>query len=760
MFLYHIFLPLPIVLQNVKIMKKTCFTITTLLTIFIISLLLFTSNSVIAQISYGGLPLSYSVKLKKLIPFELMKNVDVNKLLLEDTINTQLKGKPLRFAKKINVNFNTENSGVWDTLPNGNKIWRLGVKSNGAYSIGITFNKYYLPPGSNFFVYNVNKSQLLGAFTNKNNKQSQVLSISPVKGDAIIIEYNEPKNVAFKPLISLNQVAHDYKGIFNYLNTKDGQYGLSGDCNVDINCDEGLEWQKEKHSVCRIIINNTELCTGALVNNTNNDGKPYLLTANHCIGSESLAEKSIFYFNYENLSCNDTIDPNPISSSIQSLSGAYLKATKNDTAGQLDFSLVELSTQPPLSYKPYYSGWNNTSLPAMKTVCIHHPQGDAKKICKDNDYPVVDTYTGYDANSHWKIINWELGTTEGGSSGAPLFNETHHIVGNLTGGEATCEYPYNDFFAKLSNSWSDYSDYSQQLKHWLDPNNSGVSSLNGYEPTSDEPTDIISLSNFNEGDTATLYIANAGGYLAGNNAFGDLAKAEYYDSTSYGYRNVITGVYIYFGVATGNKSNVSFSIWNDNNGAPGKIIGTATKPISSIVTDVNGNNNTYVEFANPVAITGSFYAGVILPQEAGDSLAIVTNTQYNAKINTAWEMNYLEQWMPFNSDNSWGIALNQAIWPVVGYVSTSIDNLPKEKTDVNVYPNPSSENVFVDISNINKQSDIYVFNNFGTLVKKIDKNKINNNLVKINFNEHPAGLYLIQIISDKSKIVKKVLIVK
>ncbi len=375
-------------------MKNRTLNKTLLSAIFINLLFLFASNSIIAQISDGGLPLSYNINLKKAVPFEVLENFDVKKLLIEDTINSKLKGKPLRFAKTFSVNYNTENSGVWDTLPNGNKTWRLGIKSKGAYSLSFTFNKYYLPPNSKIFVYNIDKSQLLGAFTDKNNKKSQILSISPVKGDAIIIEYNEPAKVAFKPLLNIIQVAHDYKGIFNYLRTKDGQYGLSGDCNVDINCNEGSEWQKEKHSVCRIIIDNSELCTGALINNTKNDSKPYLLTANHCIGSENRAETSIFYFNYENISCNDTIDPNPSPSSIQSVSGSYLKATKNDSVGKLDFSLIELSTPPPIAYKPYYSGWDRSASPAMRTVCIHHPQGDVKKISKDNEAPVSNTYTG------------------------------------------------------------------------------------------------------------------------------------------------------------------------------------------------------------------------------------------------------------------------------------------------------------------------------------------------------------------------------
>ena len=741
-------------------MKKIYFNITTLLTIFIISLLLFTSNSVIAQISYGGLPLSYNVKLKKAIPFEILQKVDVNKLLMEDTVNSKLKGKPLRFAKNINVNYNTENSGVWDTLPNGNKIWRLGIKSEGAYSIGLTFNKYYLPSNSKIFIYNINKTQLLGAFTNKNNKRSKILSVSPVIGDAIIIEYNEPKNVAFKPLLNINQVAHDYKGIFNNLKIKDGQYGLSGSCNVDINCTEGGEWQTEKHSVCRIIINNSELCTGALINNTKNDGTPYFLTANHCIGSENMAEKSIFYFNYENPSCNDTIDPDPYTGSIQSLSGSYLKATKNDSLGKLDFSLVELSSPPPKDYKPYYSGWDRSDTPAMNTVCIHHPQGDVKKISKDNNPPVSASYTGYDSNTHWKIQSWEVGTTEGGSSGSPLFNENHRIVGDLTGGEASCDYPFNDYFEKISDSWNDYSEISQQLKNWLDPNNSGVTTIDGYDPYSTVVTDLLTLNNFGVNDSAALYLANEGGYLSGNNVYGDLAKAEYYDSTAYKYRNVIQGIYVYFGVATGSKSNITFSIWKDNNGTPGEQIATITKPISSIVTDVANHLNTYVEFTKPVTIPGPFYAGVVLPQVSGDTLAIVTNTVGEAKINTAWEKNSSGQWSPYNSDNSWGIVLNQAIWPVVGYVTTSINNLIEKKPIIKIYPNPASNYVFVDLSNINHNAELFVYNSFGVLINKYDKNKTNSNLLKIDFTAYPAGLYLIQVITKNSKIVKKVLIVK
>ncbi len=299
------------------------------------------------------------------------------------------------------------------------------------------------------------------------------------------------------------------------------------------------------------------------------------------------------------------------------------------------------------------------------------------------------------------------------------------------------------------------------MKHWLDPDNSGVTVINGNEPHSAVVTDILTLNNFGENDSAALYLANEGGYLAGNNVYGDLAKAEYYDSTSYNYRNVIQGIYIYFGVATGSQSNIVFSIWDDNNGTPGEQIASVTKPISSIVADVTNRQYTYVEFATPVTIPGPFYAGVVLPQIADDTLAIVTNTVGDTQINTAWEENSAEQWFPYDSDNSWGISLNHAIWPVVGYVATSVDNLPEKKNPyVKVYPNPTSSNIFVDLSNLENDAELYVYNNFGVLINKYNRNKTNSNLVKIDFTEHPAGLYLIQIITQDSKIVKKVLIVK
>ena len=79
----------------------------------------------------------------------------------------------------------------------------------------------------------------------------------------------------------------------------------------------------------------------------------------------------------------------------------------------------------------------------------------------------------FDDETHWKINEWSSGITEPGSYGAPLFNENKQIVGQLHGGESSCDDPVSDYFGKISHSWL------LGLKEYLDPNNTGITELDG-----------------------------------------------------------------------------------------------------------------------------------------------------------------------------------------------------------------------------------------------------------------------------------------
>jgi hypothetical protein len=43
-------------------------------------------------------------------------------------------------------------------------------------------------------------------------------------------------------------------------------------------------------------------CTGSLINNTNNDGTPLFLSANHCYSNPSTL---VFWFNWQSETCNN-----------------------------------------------------------------------------------------------------------------------------------------------------------------------------------------------------------------------------------------------------------------------------------------------------------------------------------------------------------------------------------------------------------------------------------------------------------------------
>jgi hypothetical protein len=169
------------------------------------------------------------------------------------------------------------------------------------------------------------------------------------------------------------------------------------------------------------------------------------------------------------------------------LSGAVLRSRRTPS----DFCLVEITGglvggTVPLSYSPYFSGWDNSGVIPTSSVSIHHPSGDIKKISFDDAAPGISQGMGStEANSTW-TVEWDRNTTtEGGSSGSPLFDQNHRIIGQLWGGGASCSNLSSpDYYGRVANSWNPASSNStNQLKFWLDPNNAGAQFIDGYDPS-------------------------------------------------------------------------------------------------------------------------------------------------------------------------------------------------------------------------------------------------------------------------------------
>ncbi len=438
--------------------------------IYFILFTLLNYQFLVAQVQQGGIPYSSMHKLPSLSAAVSFPEIDLNKLAAEDAIFDLQKDIPFRFGFNFYVNYNVHNTGEWFQLQNGDRIWRASFYSENAQSLNFLLENFNLASGASLFFYNEDKSVVIGSFTEKNNRQHHNLSTMPLRGEKITLEFYEPVAVKNISTFDITRVTHAYRSL--KISTK--AVDESGDCNNNVICAVGDNWRDQIRSVGIIIVNGNGNCTGALVNNTCEDKKPYFLTADHCTGSDVTTWN--IGFNWESTDCLTNSGYQNIN--FQSINVLALRAS----SGSSDFALLELTQIPPASFNVFFAGWDISGNNPSSQVGIHHPRGDLKKISFDNNPASSATYSGA---ATWRISNWEDGTTEPGSSGSPLFDENKRIIGQLYGGSANCNNNINDYYGKIDVSWN------LGLSDWLDPLNLNPTSLDGIEGSTITSDDVV-----------------------------------------------------------------------------------------------------------------------------------------------------------------------------------------------------------------------------------------------------------------------------
>ena len=312
------------------------------------------------------------------------------------------------------------------------------------------------------------------------------LFIGPLNGD-IVISHSDRSEYS----LQLDQV---YSNPLN-IGAMELGFDASFECHININCEVGGQFAKEKRSVMRIRMVAEEgvaLCTGTLLNNTSEDQTPYVLTAYHCILPPDttitpLFDMWLFDFNYEGLSCADP-ESEPIPVVVQ---GAEKLASWEDT----DMMLLQMTGQIPSQANVFFAGWNrDTSYLPQTTYMIHHPVGDIKKISIDDQPGKVHERTiGWNngsispENSHY-INDFDQATYEPGSSGASIMDENGHVLGQLHGGplsDETCSLGIG-YSGRVSVSWNTGESANDRLRDWLDPEGLSPDILEGINATQDQ----------------------------------------------------------------------------------------------------------------------------------------------------------------------------------------------------------------------------------------------------------------------------------
>lgn len=459
-------------------------------------------TKVSAQLSTHEQPVSFDQKLKLTVlskssnPKVIMPSLDMAKIEAEDKVDEEY-DMPPRFGYSHFVNYDLNNSGIWYELPNGDKLWQLEVVCPTALSVNFCYDKFWIPEGGKFFVYSKDKKHTIGAFTSKNNNGNREnirgFANGLVYGDDVVLEYYQPQEVTTDAIISIKSVVHGYR----YIRTDEPGYGASDPCMVNINCGEGLNWQKEKKAVALIVVNGERWCTGSLINTTDYSHKPYLLTADHCLGGRANNSKKYdavsspnldhftFYWDYEEPYCNYSgAEPN----FDKCTQGATVVANSYfNTEQKSEFALLRLTNDPITSlpdYTPYYLGWDRSNSSGDPGVCIHHPHGDVKKISTILSQPDSSTYSpNHFVPSYWKVF-FDQGVVNHGSSGSPLLNAVHRVIGQLRWIDTEgCNYNGHALYGRFDLSWTGSNIHvdsiHRRLDCWLDSLNIGADTIEG-----------------------------------------------------------------------------------------------------------------------------------------------------------------------------------------------------------------------------------------------------------------------------------------
>ncbi len=416
-------------------------------------------------------PRSFALEDKALeqVDRKTLQSIDREQLLAEDLE----RGKdaespgPARFAVSEAATLDTESSGSWLDVSDG-RLWRLRIHSPGAVSHNLGFTRFDLPEGAMLWLYDKDGEGVLGPYTSKDRNSEGGLWTAVVESDELVIELFVPAG-AGQAGLTIGSVNKGYRGL-----SKAGGADKHGNCNNNIICPEGDPWREQIRSVARYTRSGVYFCTGQLMNNTAVNFTPYFLTANHCGITTGNDHTLVFYWDYEAATCGQ----HGGGSLATNQGGATLLASYTPS----DFALVLLDAAP-VAADPFFSGWDRTGVAALSTVAIHHPQGDVKSISFNID---AVTSTDYLSNAvdptedHWRVDDWEDGTTEGGSSGGCLWDANNGLcVGQLQGGYASCASITSDWYGKLSVSWTGGGTNATRLSNWLDPVPTGQLTLNG-----------------------------------------------------------------------------------------------------------------------------------------------------------------------------------------------------------------------------------------------------------------------------------------
>lgn len=376
----------------------------------------------------------------------------------------------------VRMEVGAASAGAWSTLPNGDRLWQLTIWSPDARGLRVRLRDLDLPGGINALAYapaDPDHAHVLPA--------TEAEYWTPTTfGDEVTLECLVPQG-SLPPSFVVDALVYQYEDLLALVEEK-----IAGSCNLDVSCYSAYAQTALGVGGLGVVTSGGSLfCTGALLADADpSTAIPYLLTADHCVSTQSKASTVEVYWFFQNSGCANPATPPSAGSVPRTTGGAELLAHSSVSGGN-DFSLMQLRNAPPngVSFLGFATTPPETG---AEVACIHHPRGEYKRISFGTKVITGSPSSSGQAlqpRARFHEILWHDGTTEPGSSGSPLFlASSRQLIGQLWGGRAACSKPTEpDYYGRFDVTYP-------VVSRWL-----GVPAVHPYDVDGSGTLDAVDV---------------------------------------------------------------------------------------------------------------------------------------------------------------------------------------------------------------------------------------------------------------------------
>jgi energy-converting hydrogenase Eha subunit B len=350
--------------------------------------------------------------------------------------------------------------GVVEQTARGTIVWSTVVRVDKADRLRLHLENASLPDGATLWVYAPGHEPT--AFGKELMDDKGGLWTPSVVGDTIYLDVEVPAANAASSFTIREVLELLHPSLTGVIQPND-----SPTCLVDATCVTSATFDVIANA--RKAISHLEfvtpqggaVCSGGLLNDINNTGTPYLLTANHCFQNQTVASTIEAYFDFTTTSCNGSFN----GANAPHTNGATFLAGSSNS----DFTFIRLNSVPA---GRYFLGWDSRTSVVGAGVKLHrisHP------VPADTIFPQMYSNTTVNATTgtctnyprpNFLYSDQGQGGVYGGSSGSPVLIAGGYVVGQLLGScgpdpSAGCDARNSTVDGAFSQSYSSISSFLQ-----------------------------------------------------------------------------------------------------------------------------------------------------------------------------------------------------------------------------------------------------------------------------------------------------------